>query len=145
MGCQDPGDVVLFAELVIKNIVRDGEICQIPCLSRVGEQACSKVQRQATYVGIIKDGNHDPVKDNKSSEHVNLCPPWDHKGAPNPRNLRPVECYGAHSQTSRHSEELIDGDILWGDPANPRKHRERCKQESFTNRVRKWRGAPKSV
>ena len=77
-----------------------------------------------TYVGVIKDGNQDPVEENKSSEDVDLGPPWNHKRTSNPCDLRPVERHNTHSQTSSYSKELIDGDILWGNPANPRKYGE---------------------
>ena len=50
-----------------------------------------------TNVGVIKDGNHDPIEENKSGEDVNLGPPWDHEGASNPCDLRPVECHDTHS------------------------------------------------
>ena len=82
----------------------------------------SNVQLCTTHVGIIKDGNHDPVENNESSEDVNLSPPWNHKRAPNPCDLRPVKCHNTHSQTGRYPKELIDGDVRRGDPANPRKY-----------------------
>jgi len=89
----------------------------------------SKVQPHVTYVGIIEDGNHNPVEDNESSEDVNLSPPWDHKRASDPRNLRPIKRHDTHSQTAIYPKELIDRDIPGEDPANPRKYRERREQE----------------
>ena len=89
----------------------------------------SKDQLYATYVGIIKDGNHDPVEENKSSEDVNFSPPWDHKRASDPCDLGPVKRNNTHPQTSSYPKELIDRDIPRGDPAKPRKYRERREQE----------------
>jgi len=83
-----------------------------------------------TNVGVIKDGNHDPIEENESSEDVNLRPPWDHEGASNPCDLRPVERHDTHSQTSSNPKELINSDVLWDNPANPRKYREPREQES---------------
>ena len=90
-----------------------------------------------TYVGIIKDGNHNPVEDDKSRENVNFSPPWSHKGASNPCDLRPVKRNDTHTQTSRYPEELIDRDIRRGDPTNPREYRECGEQESWMGHIRK--------
>jgi len=61
----------------------------VPNATPVGGRSISTsaIQSCATYVGIIKDGNHDPVEENKSSEDVDLSPPWDHKRASNPCDL----------------------------------------------------------
>ena len=82
-----------------------------------------------TYVGIIKYGNHDPVEDDKPGEDVNLSPPWDHERASDPCDLRPVKRNDTHTQTSGYPKELIERNIIRGDPANPRKYRERSEQE----------------
>jgi len=107
----------------------------------------SGIQLCATwaYVGIIKDGNHDPVEDDKSSEDMNLSPPWDHKRAPNPCDLRPVKRNDTHSQTCDYPEELIDRDIPRGNPANPRKHGECREQEPWIGHIRKRTGDSKIV
>jgi len=91
------------------------QICQEAINNRSEVQLCTN----QTHVGIIKDRNHDPVEDDKSSEDVNLSPPWDHERASNPCDLRPVKRNDTHSQTGIHPEELIERYILWGDPTNP--------------------------
>ena len=81
-----------------------------------------RVQPDVAYVGIIKDGNHDPVEENEPGEDVDLSPPWDHKRTPNPCDLRPVKCHNTHSQTSSYPKELVNRDVPREDPAKPRKY-----------------------
>ena len=89
LWCQDPSDVVLVTKLVVEHIGGDGEMGRMPGLpkSRSMRDVGGSVVLDQTYVGIIKDWNHDPVKDDKSSEYMNLSPPRDHKRAPNPCDL----------------------------------------------------------
>lgn len=37
VGCQDPSDVVLIAEPVVEYVGGDGEMGEMPCLSRRGQ------------------------------------------------------------------------------------------------------------
>jgi len=97
---EDAGDVVDVAEFVVGYVGRDGKVGELP------------------DVGVVKNGSDDPVKKDKASEDVELSPPGDHEGTANPADLGPVKGEEAHAEARVNAKELIEGDVVWGSPAD---------------------------
>ena len=72
-----------------------------------------------THVGVIQDGAEDPVEADKASKGMDLCPPRHNEGICGPGNLCPVKSEDAHTQAIVDTKELVDDDIIGGDPADP--------------------------
>ena len=59
-------------------------------------------------------------KEHKTGSSVGFGPPWGGKGTTDVRNLGPIECDETHSKAGNIAEQLIDDDVLWGNPTDPR-------------------------
>ena len=83
---------------------------------------CSEMknEQQEKIRTNIEDRNEEPVEEHNSNTNVGSGPPWDNKrGAIKGSNYTPVEGYEAHTQTVSDTENLVDLDIVRGDPADP--------------------------
>jgi hypothetical protein len=80
----------------------------------------------------IKDREDNPVEENdgKASVCSRRCrPPWDDEGrASEGGKLTPVKRYDTHTKAMSNTEQLIDLDVVRGDPADPRKGGECCEE-----------------
>ena len=68
----------------------------------------------------IEDRDEEPVEEHDGDANVGSGPPWENKwGFSKAGNYTPVESYEAHTQAVSDSKDLVDLDIVGGDPANP--------------------------
>ena len=68
----------------------------------------------------IEDRDKEPVEEDDGDANIGSGPPWVNKrGASKGGNHTPVESYEAHAQAVSDSKDLVDLDIVGGDPANP--------------------------
>jgi hypothetical protein len=77
----------------------------------------------------VENGEENPVEENDGEAKVGSRPPWDEEGrAFEGDNLTPVKCYDTHSETMSNTEQLVDLDVVRGDPADPGKGGECCEE-----------------
>ena len=72
----------------------------------------------------IENGSEEPVEKCDGAANIGRSPPRDRKRGAVERDLAPVEGENAHGKTMCDAKELVDLDIVWSYPANPRKARE---------------------
>ena len=69
----------------------------------------------------IENGNKEPVEKCDGDANIGRSPPRGDKRGAIVGDLTPVEGENAHRQTMADPKELVNLDIVWGYPANPRK------------------------
>ena len=69
----------------------------------------------------VENGNEDPVEKRNTKARIGRSPPRDGKRGAGEGDLTPVESENSHGQTMADPKELVDLDIVWSYPANPRK------------------------
>ena len=68
----------------------------------------------------IEDRDEEPVEEHDGDANVGSGPPWVNKwGVIKGGDYTPVKSYVAHTQAVSDSENLVDLDIVGGDPADP--------------------------
>ena len=72
----------------------------------------------------IENGSEEPVEKCDGAADIGRSPPRHGKRGAVVRNLAPVEGENTHGKTMCNTKELVDLDIVWSYPANPRKVRE---------------------
>ena len=72
----------------------------------------------------IENGSEEPVKKRDTEAYVGRSPPRDRERGAVKGDLTPVEGENTHGQPMPDSKEMVDLDIVWNYPANPRKARE---------------------
>ena len=72
-------------------------------------------------LSYVEDGNEEPVEKCDTEACVGRSPPRGRKWGADEGDLTPVKGGNTHCQTMANSKELVDLDIVWSYPANPRK------------------------
>ena len=70
-------------------------------------------------IGIVDNRSKYPEEDEETSHDVSFCPPGCGERTDDKGDLCPVECDDAHSEASLIAEELVDDDVVWGNPTGP--------------------------
>lgn len=81
-----------------------------------------------TYIGEVHDWDNDPVAQDEAYTDVYDSPPWDDQRGTYPGDLRPIEGEDTHTETSVDTEEIIEGWVIWSDPADPGEVRQTSKE-----------------
>lgn len=75
------------------------------------------------------DRCHDPEEYYEACDDVCFCPPRGSKWTnADIGNLSPIEGNETHSETTLVTEQLVDDDVLWSDPAHPGEVAERLEK-----------------
>ena len=67
----------------------------------------------------MKDRREDPEEHDEARKDVCLCPPRRSERTDDIGNLGPIEGKEAHSEPTLVTEELVDDDVFWSNPAYP--------------------------
>ena len=77
----------------------------------------------------VENREENPVEENDGEASVCSRPPWKEEWRANEgSNLTPVEGHDTHAEAMNNTEQLVDLDIVWSDPADPRKVGEGCEE-----------------
>ena len=67
----------------------------------------------------MNDRREDPEEHDEACDDVCLCPPRGSERTEDIGNLGPIEGKEAHSEPTLVTEELVDDDVFWSNPAYP--------------------------
>jgi hypothetical protein len=68
----------------------------------------------------VENREENPVEENDGEAGVCSNPPWvDEWRVIEPSNLTPVEGHDTHAEAMNNTEQLVDLDIVWSNPADP--------------------------
>lgn len=80
-------------------------------------------------------------KEHKTASNIDLGPPRGGKWTADERNLGPIKCDETHSKARRIAEQLVDDDVIWGNPTDPREVRKGLEEVS-RNEIPDYAGRP---